>query len=97
MKKTLFVALMVFAGIANAGGCYEGAYKFADMINNMHKLGFSRNSIESKLKELGMGPNVIQVGNQYSSILYRGEPKGGWSNGEYKNLAGAFASNACSK
>ena len=96
MKKTLIVALMVISSIANASSdCYAGAYAFANTINNMHKLGYSRSSIESKFKDLGMPPNMVQIGNRYSSLLYQSEPKGGWANGEYEKFANSFASGAC--
>jgi hypothetical protein len=96
MNKTLIIALMMLAGIAHAAkpGCYDGAFKFAEFLNNMHKLGYSRNSIESKLKDVGMGPDVISVGNKYTGVLFN-TTKGGWTNSEYQSFARSFAKGAC--
>jgi hypothetical protein len=96
MKKTLIVALMMLAGIAHAAkpGCYDGAFKFAEFLNNMHKIGYSRNLIESKLKDVGMSPDIIAVGNRYTGILFN-TAKGGWTNSEYQTFASTFANSAC--
>ena len=96
--KNIFIAILiaVSGSIAHAD-CYTGAYKFAQMINNMHKLGWNRNRIESTLRSQGMQAEVINVGNRYSSLLFRNEPRGGWAQGEYELFASSFAKGACSK